>query len=133
MPLKLTLKPHERIVIGKAFVTNGETAAKIFVENKVPILRQKDILSEKEAKTSCEKIYFIIQMMYLDPESITHYHSNYWNIVRSVIAAAPSLLSIVEQISELILAEEYYKALKKTKQLVKREAELISYAKEEPI
>jgi flagellar biosynthesis repressor protein FlbT len=133
MPLKLTLKPHERIVIGKAFVTNAETATKIFIENKVPILRQKDIMSEKEAKTSCEKIYFIIQMMYLDPDSITHYHSSYWTIVRSVITAAPSLLAIIEQISELILAEEYYSALKKTRQLVKREAELISYAKKESI
>lgn len=130
MPLKLTLKPHERIVIGKAFVTNGDSTTKIFVENKVPILRQKDILLEKEAHSTCEKIYFIIQMMYLDPDSIPQYHQNYWSMVRLVVNAAPSLLEIVEQVSELILAEEYYKALKKTKSLIKKEQELINYAKE---
>ena len=65
---------------------------------------------------------------YLDSENITHYHQNYWAIVRSVVNAAPSLLIVIEQISELILAEEYYKALKKTKQLIKTERELIDHA-----
>ncbi len=129
MPLKLTLKPHERIVIGKAFVTNGDNTTKIFIENKVPILRQKDILLENEAKSICEQIYFIIQMMYLDPDSIPQYHQSYWKHVRSVVNAAPSLLEIVEQISELILAEQYYNALKMTHSLIQKEQELISYAK----
>ena len=132
MPLKLTLKPHERVVIGKAFLTNADTTTRFFVENKVPILRQKDLLTEKESKSACQKIYFLIQMMYLDTENITHYHQNYWTIVRSVINAAPSLLPIIEQISEMILAEEYYKALKKTKQLIKKEQELIDHAKKKP-
>ena len=132
MPLKLTLKPHERVVIGKAFLTNADTTTRFFVENKVPILRQKDLLTEKESKSACQKIYFLIQMMYLDTENITHYHQNYWTIVRSVINAAPSLLSIIEQISEMILAEEYYKALKKTKQLIKKEQELIEHATKKP-
>lgn len=129
MPLKLTLKPHERIVIGKAFVTNGDSTTKLFIENKVPILRQKDILLEKDVSSSCENIYFIIQMMYLDPDGVPQYHQTYWDLVRSVVNAAPSLLEIVEQVSELILAEEYYKALKKTKTLIKKEQELINYAK----
>lgn len=129
MPLKLTLKPQERIVIGKAFVTNGDTAAKLFVENKVPILRQKDILIEREAKSVCEKVYFIIQMMYLDPDSVTQYHKKYWELIRSLVNAAPSLTIIIEEISEMILAEEYYKALKKTKELIKKETELINHAK----
>lgn len=129
MPLKLTLKPHERIVIGKAFVTNGDSTARIFVENKVPILRQKDLLLEREATTACQQIYWITQMMYLDPDNISQYHHSYWNLVRSVIKAAPSLLVTIEEISEMILAEEYYKALKKTKLLIKKEADLISHAK----
>lgn len=130
MPLKLTLKPHERIVIGKAFVTNGDSTTKLFIENKVPILRQKDILLEKEVRSTCQRIYFIIQMMYLDPDSITTYHQTYWTQVRTLINAAPSLLLLVEEISEMILAEEYYKALKKTKLLIKKEQELITHAKE---
>ena len=128
MPLKLTLKPHERVVIGKAFITNADTTTRVFIENKVPILRQKDLLTEREAKSTCQKIYFLIQMMYLDSENITHYHQSYWTIVRSVVSAAPSLLVLIEQISDMILAEEYYKALKKTKLLIKTERELIDNA-----
>lgn len=129
MPLKLTLKPHERIVIGKAFVTNADSTTKIFIENKVPILRQKDIITETEANTPCKKIYFIVQMMYLDAENLTHYHKTYWNLVKPVLKAAPSTLELIEQVSELIITENYYKALKKTRQLIKHEEELINHAK----
>lgn len=128
MPLKLTLKPHERIVIGKAFVTNADTTTRIFVENKVPILRQKDILTEREADSPCKKIYFVVQMMYLDSENLPQYHKTYWSLVKPVLKAAPSLFDLVESISEHIITENYYKALKLTKDLIQREENLIQHA-----
>ena len=49
MALKITLKPHERMVIGGAVLTNANSAScDLVIENKTPILRQKDILSEEE-------------------------------------------------------------------------------------
>ena len=52
MALKITLKPNERMIIGGAVVTNGETRADFTIDNKVPLLRQKDIMSENEANSS---------------------------------------------------------------------------------
>ena len=61
MPLKISLKPHERMIIGGAVVTNGDSRTEFRIENKVPLLRQKDIMSEQEANSHCRRIYFIQQ------------------------------------------------------------------------
>ena len=64
MALKITLKPNERMIIGGAAVTNGNSKCELLIENNVPILRQKNILKKEEANTPCSRIYFIIQVMY---------------------------------------------------------------------
>jgi len=53
MPLRLTLKSQERVIIGGAVVKNGDSRTELHVENKVPILRETDILSPKLVKTPC--------------------------------------------------------------------------------
>ena len=58
MALKITLKPGERMIIGGAVLTNGNSAScDLVVENKIPILRQKDILTEEKANSPCRRIY----------------------------------------------------------------------------
>jgi len=127
MALKITLKPDERMIIGGAVVTNGNsTGCDLLVDNKVPILRQKDILNEDQANSPCRKIYFIIQLMYIDEENLPTYHNTYWNLVRDVVQAAPSMIALIDVISEHILNKRYYQALKATKSLVDYEQEVIS-------
>jgi flagellar protein FlbT len=47
MALKLSLKPGEKMIIGGAVVKNGDAKAELFIENQVPLLREKDIMGEK--------------------------------------------------------------------------------------
>ena len=126
MGLKITLKPKERMIIGGAVVTNGNGKSEFLVENTVPILREKDILSEREADTPCKRIYFVIQLMYIDEKKLVEHHNTYWNLVRDVVAAAPSTLPLIDQISEEILSGKYYQALKLAKQLIEYEQEVVS-------
>jgi flagellar protein FlbT len=124
MALKIELKPGERMLIGGAVVKNGsrQTSA-LIIENNVPVLRGKDILSEKEANTPCTRIYFVIQLMYIDMENLAIHHESYWKLVRPLLKAAPRLTGLVAQINENILNGKYYQALKLA-------AELIAYEKE---
>jgi len=121
MPLKITLRPNERIVIDGAVVTNGGKACNLFIENFVPILREKDIMSEKDAYSPCRRIYFVVQLMYLDKENPSAHHNSYWELVKAVLEAAPSVLGLIDKISEHILKNNYYKALKLTKDLINYE------------
>lgn len=124
MALKITLKPNERMIIGGAVVTNGDTRADFTIDNKVPLLRQKDIMSEDEANSPSRRLYFVIQLMYIDQDNVLTYHNTYWSIVQDIVKAAPSVLGLIDQISELILGNQYYQALKLTKTLIEYEQEV---------
>jgi flagellar protein FlbT len=126
MGLKITLKPSERMIIGGAVVANGNGKSEFLVENPVPILREKDILGEHDADTPCKRIYFIIQLMYIDERKLAEHHNAYWSLVREVLAAAPSMLPIIDQISEAILGGAYYRALKLAKHLLGYEQEIMN-------
>ena len=91
MALKIILKPHEKFIIGKAVITNGEAKSAFVVENDVPILREKDIMSLAAADTPCKKIYFAIQLMYVDERNLSEHHKTYWDLVKDVTEAAPSI------------------------------------------
>lgn len=130
MSLKLTLKPGEKVIIGTALITNGNTTAKIFVENKVPLLREKDILPESKVKTAGERIYYAIQLMYFDRDNLASHHKMYWRLVKEFIGAAPSAIGYITEISELVAVEKYYPALKVAKRLREYEQEAIKHAKE---
>ena len=125
MALKITLKPNERMIIGGAVITNGKSRCEFFIENKVPVLRQKEILGQKEANTPGQRIYFTIQLMYIDEGNLAVHHQLYWQLVKDYIHAAPRMLGVVDQINEHILNGRYYQALKLAKKLIQHEQEVI--------
>ena len=67
MSLRLSLKPHEKIILGGAVLRNGSNRAEIFIENEVPVMRESDILSPHAVRTPCERIYLALQLLYVDP------------------------------------------------------------------
>ncbi len=129
MALKIVLKPGERIIIGGAVITNGKTTAQLLIESHVPILRQKEIMSENEASTPCRRIYLVIQLMYIDVGNLATHHHTYWNLVRDVLKAAPSTLPFIDRISDHILNNRYYQALKLTKKLIEYEKETVAHVR----
>lgn len=128
MPLRLDLKPHEKLFVGGAVLVNGDSRCTLTVLNDVSILREKDILTEAQANTPCKRIYLAIQLMYMEPANLARYHQVYWLLAKEVLAAAPSTRELISLISEEVLAGHYYQALKHTTNLIKYEKELVSNA-----
>jgi len=129
MGLKIILKPSERMIISGAVVTNGKAKSEFLIENNVPVLRERDILAENDADSPCKRIYFVIQLMYIDEKKLTEHHTTYWSLVRDVLAAAPSTLGLIDQISGDILNGKYYQALKQAKKLIEYEQEAIKHVR----
>lgn len=129
MPLKLDLRPHEKIFLGGAVLVNGDSRCQLAVLNDVPVLREKDILKEEDADTPCKRIYLAVQMMYMDTPNLARYHQFYWEQVRSVIQVAPSTGDLIGTLSELVLDGHYYQALKTAHELIRYEQELVSNAR----
>ena len=129
MALKITLKPNEKMILGGAVVTSGNIKnTDLIVENNVPVLRQKDILSEKDATSPCSRIYFTIQLMYIDEENIAAHQDIYWSLVRELLDVAPRLTGHIDLINEHILSGNYYGALKLAGKLIHYEQEVLRYA-----
>jgi len=127
MPLKVELKPNERIIIGTAVITNGENRIRFFIEGEAPILREKDILTPASADTPAKQIYLALQLMYLQGDLSTS-EKVYFPLIRDFLAAAPSALPLVDEMNTLVLDGESYKALKAARALVAYEKDLLSNA-----
>ena len=128
MPLKLTLKPDEKVLIGTAVISNAGAKAEIIIQNTVPVLREKDIITEDQADTIAKKIYFVILCMYADPNSEKEFHDIYFKLVKELFNAYQDqvLLAQVMEISQKILEGRHYQALKICKKLLNFEAELLA-------
>ena len=128
MALKITLKPNEKIIVSGAVVTNGNTRnTDLIIENNAPVLRQKDILSEKDATSPCRRVYFMIQLMYIDGENIADHQFTYWKLVRELLNAIPRLTVHIDQINENILEGNFYRALKLAGKLIDYEQEVLKH------
>jgi flagellar protein FlbT len=128
MALKITLKSGERMILGGAVLTNGSAVScDLVIENKTPILRQKDILTEEKATSPCRRIYYAIQLMYIDENNLAVYHKLYWDLVKDLVRAAPSTVALIDSINEHILQRRYYQALKLTKKLIEYEQEAVEH------
>ena len=127
MALKIELKPGERLILGGCLVTNGPERIKLLIEGNAPILREKDIISAKQANTPAKRIYLAVQLMYTarDPRL---YHEAYFVLMRELVHAAPSAWPHIVTMNNHILAGEIYKALKSAKALIDYEKELIDRA-----
>ena len=129
MALKVELKPHERIIIGSCVITNTDQRARLLIDgDKIPILREKDILTPETADTPAKLVYLAVQLMYLSPDPMVH-HATYFNLVRDILTTVPSAWPFIEGINNHILNGDLYHALKEAKKLIDYEDKLIQDAK----
>lgn len=128
MPLKLTLKPNEKVLIGTAVITNAGQKSEIIIQNTVPVLREKDIITEENADTLAKKLYYIILSMYVDRKNENEFHKIYFKLIDELFDALPDQrnLAMVMAISRKILEGNHYQALKECRKLIEFESEVLA-------
>jgi flagellar protein FlbT len=127
MALVIDLKPGEKLLIGEAVITNDSQRTRLHIAGDAPIMREKDIMQEKDARTPSKRIYFLVQCMYLSSKP-AEYHKVYFDLINEIQHASPSSSIFFMQINDHIIDGSYYKALKIAKQLIEHEQELIEHA-----
>lgn len=126
MALKLKLKADEKLIVGRTVIRNGSKAAEIFIENNVPILREKDILKEEEATSFCRRLYFLVQLMYLDEEQQADCRALLQTVSDELLTAVPSTKPYLDDITGRIDQGDFYHALKNARKLVEYEDSLLA-------
>lgn len=122
MPLKIELKPNERIILGDCILTNCGARTRVQIDGKVPILREKEIMTPRRANSPAKRIYLALQLIYTSKEPRRHYIV-YLQLVRDMVRAASAARPFIDRINNRILTGELYKALKEARKLVAYEEE----------
>lgn len=129
MPLKLSLKPHEKFVLNGAVVQNGDRRGVLLLQNKASVLREKDIMQADEANSPSRRIYFPVMMMYLDESDSSSYHEEFIRRLQEFMGVItnPTVLADCVNISKLVLQREYYKALTLCRKLIEYEDQRLGH------
>ncbi len=123
MPLRVELKPFERITIGEIVLINSGTRASFLVDGDAPILRETDTVTAETANTPVRRLYFCAQMMYLKND-IPRYRASYLGLVKDLRETIPEFLDPIDTVSDHVSGGSLYKGLKEIRKLMKREEEL---------
>ena len=120
MPLKIELKRGERIILGEYDITSTERTRLVFHNDKVTILREKDILAPEQANTPAKRLYLSVQLMYVSKNPGPQ-REEYTALSQSILHADASTGEYLETINRYIALNEMYKALKEAKRLIEHE------------
>jgi len=123
MPLRVELKPFERIVIGESVITNSGTRSCFLIDGETPILREKDTVTAETADTPARRLYLCVQMMYLKNDPARD-RKAYLGFVAALREADPAASDLIAAVDSHVSAGALYKALKDIRKLMKREDEL---------
>jgi flagellar biosynthesis repressor protein FlbT len=124
MPLRVELKPFERIIIGETVIINSGTRTSFLIDGEAPILREKDTVTAETANTPVKRLYFCVQMMYLKND-IPKYRAAYLGFIKDLREAVPGSRDLIEAVNAHISGGALYKALKEIRKVMKREDELL--------
>ena len=120
MPLRVELKPFERIVIGETVLINSGTRTSFLIDGDAPILREKDTVTPENANTPVKRLYLCVQTMYLKND-IPRYRMAYQGFLRDLREACPGDRVATDAINAHVVAGTLYKALKEIRKLMKRD------------
>jgi flagellar protein FlbT len=123
MPLRVELKPFERIIIGETVIINSGSRTSFLIDGEAPILREKDTVTAETANTPVRRLYFCVQMMYLKND-IPKYRASYLSCLRDVREQLPGCRDVLDVVNNHVTAGALYKALKEIRKLIKVEEEL---------
>ena len=129
MPLKIELKPGERAILNGAVIEGAsEGRTEFVVLNRASIMRQRHILQEEDANTPVKRLYFNLQMLYIEPQQRAFYQERFDRFLKDLeeTFSLPAVRFALEQIGALARQEIYYEALKICRVMMETEHKLLN-------
>ncbi len=114
MPLNLTLKPNEKLIVNGAVVSNNSPrSVTLTFHNKAHLLQQKDVLLPEEANTPLLRTYFALQCLYLDAEGAEGHRKLFMEFATDLFAATSNadIRGAITLALVHVGAGEFYRAL----------------------
>ena len=121
MPLKLSLKPKEAVVVNGAVLRNGDRRGTILLQNHARVLRQKDVLQPEATESPAEHLYFAVMQMYLTGQTEGQLYDQTVTAIAAAMEDAEddAQRDMLIQISTASAAAQTYQALSLCRKLLK--------------
>jgi flagellar protein FlbT len=131
MPLNLTLKPNEKLIVNGAVLSNNSPrAVTLSFHNKAQLLQQKDVLLPEEATTPLLRTYFALQCVYLDADGVDEHRKRFTEFADELFAATSNaeIRGAIEKALVHAEAGEFYRALSALRAALPAERRLLGTA-----
>lgn len=124
--LKLTLKPHERVVVNGCVIRNGDRRQALTVENRADIVRESDLLKAEAQATPVSKVYFLMQTALIRPETRDQAVTAIQKGLADLACCFGSeMCNRVMFAANYVSTGDYYKAMSEMRVVLRYEAELL--------
>lgn len=129
--LKISLKPNEKIYLNGA-VVRVDRKATIELLNDVQFLLESHVLQPNEASTPLRQLYFMVQVMLMDPLGAPQAREMFRKSLPLLIASFEDqrICAGLKEVDQLVGEGEVYEALKAIRSLYHLEAQAIGNANE---
>lgn len=117
MPLKFVLRPNEKVIINGAVIGAGDRPGSFFLYNTANFLRGREVLKEEQVDSIEKKLYFVIQLIYIFPEDGKINIPRFAAIIDEVKESRPDSIKEINDIHDMVVAQNYYRALKLCRKL----------------
>jgi flagellar protein FlbT len=125
MPLRVELKPFERIVIGESVIINSGVRTCFLIDGEAPILRERDTVTAETANTPAKRLYLCVQTMYLKND-VARYRDSYLGLIRELREALPGARDLIDAADKHVADGALYKALKEIRKLMKHDQGMVA-------
>jgi flagellar biosynthesis repressor protein FlbT len=124
--LKISLKPNEKLYINGA-VLRVDRKVSIELLNDVQFLLENHVLQADEASTPLRQLYFIVQIMLMNPEGAVEARAMFRRSLPLLLAsfADEQIRAALKQVDRLVGEDHVYDALKAIRGLYALEKDII--------
>jgi flagellar biosynthesis repressor protein FlbT len=131
--LKISLKPNEKIYLNGA-VISVDRKVTIELLNDVQFLLQNHVLQPGEASTPLRQLYFMLQVMLMDPNGAAEARAMFRRSLPLLLASFddPHIGATLKQVDRLVGEGHVYDALKAIRGLYPLEAQALGFPEAAP-
>ena len=132
--LKISLKANEKIYINGA-VVRIDRKASLELLNDAQFLLESHVLQPDQASTPLRQLYFILQVMLVDPQGAVEARDMFRRSLPLLLATFDNaeILSSLKQIDRLVAEDHVYEALKTLRSLYPLEQRIMAGNDQRPV
>lgn len=133
MPLRLTLKPDERIIVNGCAIRNAPRRQTLTIETQADVVRGHDLLKENEANTPVTRVYFLVQTVLVAASLRDEFNPR----IQKQLAELATIFGVehredILKAANFVSLGDYYKALRALSGLIKYERQLLGLISKNP-